>query len=553
MGDYRMLADGDRVLIAVSGGIDSLVLAAVLVRWLKKAPILYKVHAIHIDMEGKNSLPGNAAREIAENLDGLSISCSLVESPPNDYKKIIMKRNITIKTILSYARTGEKLRVSGWVRTCRDSGKLTFIEVNDGSSLSGLQVVCEAGLDNYQSEIKKLSTGCSLTVTGQLVESPARGQTVELLASGVEVIGWADPENYPLQKKRHSFEFLRSISHLRPRTNALGAVARVRSVLSFAVHDFFHQHGFYQIHTPVITTSDCEGAGEMFTVTALSPAQLNEKEPFADDFFGRQAGLTVSGQLQAEVYALALGRVYTFGPTFRAENSNTSRHLAEFWMVEPEMAFCDLDGNMETAESLIRFLIDRVLTECGDDLDLFDRFVARGLLNKLEQVRDKSFARMTYSEAIDILTAEQNRKNLSFEVPVSWGIDLQAEHERFLCEKAAKQPLIVSNYPKQIKPFYMRLDDDSKTVAAMDILVPGIGELVGGSRREERYDVLLERMTEAGIDIDEYGWYLDLRRYGSVPHAGFGLGFERMVQFVTGMANIRDVIAFPRTPGSAPC
>ncbi len=464
-----------------------------------------------------------------------------------------MKKKITVKTILASAKIGEKLTLRGWVRTCRDSGKLTFIEVNDGSCLRSLQIICEADLDNYQSEIKKISTGCSLIVNGQLVESPAKGQAVELMVSKIEVIGWADPENYPLQKKRHSFEFLRSINHLRPRTNVMGAVARVRHVLSFAVHDFFHQHDFQQIHTPVITTSDCEGAGEMFTVTALTPAQFGGEQPFASDFFGRQAGLTVSGQLQAEVYALALGRVYTFGPTFRAENSNTSRHLAEFWMVEPEMAFCDLDGNLEVAESLVRFLIARVLAECGDDLDLFDRFVSKGLLKKLELVRDNSFTRMTYSEAINILTAAQNRKPRVFEMPVSWGTDLQAEHERFLCEKAVKQPLIIVNYPKQIKPFYMRLDDNNKTVAAMDILVPGIGELIGGSQREERYDVLMEQMREAGIDLDEYGWYLDLRRYGSVPHAGFGLGFERLVQFVTGMANIRDVIPFPRTPGSAPC
>ncbi len=464
-----------------------------------------------------------------------------------------MKKKITIKKILADPEVGGNLTLNGWVRTMRDSGKLTFIEINDGSSLAGLQVICETGLDNYHSEIKRLSTGCSVIISGKLVESPAKGQVVELLASTVEVVGWADPEKYPLQKKRHSFDFLRSISHLRPRTNAIGAVARVRSVLSFAVHDFFNRHDFHQIHTPVITTSDCEGAGEMFTVTSLTPAQLGGEEPFSGDFFARQAGLTVSGQLQAEVYALALGRVYTFGPTFRAENSNTSRHLAEFWMVEPEMAFCDLDANMETAESLIRFLVDRVLEECGDDLALFDRFIAKGLLSKLELVRDNPFARMSYTEAVDILLAEQKQKKSLFEVPVSWGIDLQAEHERFLCEEVAKRPLIVSNYPKQIKPFYMRLDDDSKTVAAMDILVPGIGELVGGSQREERYVVLVERMIEAGIDTDQYDWYLDLRRYGSVPHAGFGLGFERMVQFVTGMANIRDVIPFPRTPGSAPC
>ena len=456
-----------------------------------------------------------------------------------------------IAEVLKNPPMGEDIVVQGWVRTRRDSGNLSFIELSDGSSLANLQVIAEPVLSNYAAEIKKLTVGCAIEACGRLVASPAKGQDVELQATAIKVIGWAEPATYPLQKKRHSFEFLRSITHLRPRTNALAAVARVRSALNFGIHDFFTQRGFYQVHTPIITTSDCEGAGEMFTVTALEPEQLKKETPYDKDFFGRRAGLTVSGQLQAEVYALALGRVYTFGPTFRAENSNTSRHLAEFWMLEPEMAFCDLQCNMELAQTLIRDLIGRVLAQCEDDLVLFDRFVAKGLIKKLETVRDADFVHMTYTEAIETLQAAAGKK--AFKFPVAWGIDMQAEHERFLCEEVAGRPVIVTNYPREIKPFYMRLDEGGKTVAAMDVLVPGIGELVGGSQREERYDILLDRMEATGLDVDEYGWYLDLRRYGSVPHSGFGLGFERLVQFVTGMSNIRDVIAFPRTPGSAPC
>ncbi|NOQ47386.1 MAG: asparagine--tRNA ligase [Desulfobulbaceae bacterium] len=454
-----------------------------------------------------------------------------------------------VTRVLKEQSLGEELEINGWIRTRRDSGSLSFLEISDGSCLAALQVICESDLHNYESEVKKLTTGCAVQVTGKLVASPAKGQDVELKAGEIKVIGWADPETYPLQKKRHSFEFLRSISHLRPRTNALGAVARVRSALNFGIHRFFRERDFFQVHTPIITTSDCEGAGEMFTVTALEPGKLSGPEPFSNDFFNQRAGLTVSGQLQAEVYALSHGRVYTFGPTFRAENSNTSRHLAEFWMLEPEMAFCDLTCNMELAEELVRDLVGRVLEECSADIDLFHRFVARELLQRLEAVRDTPFARMTYTEAVDAL----NSSSLKFEYPVSWGVDLQAEHERFLCEEIAKRPVIVTNYPKTIKPFYMRLDDGGETVAAMDILLPGIGELVGGSQREERFDVLDLRMDEAGLDKEMYSWYLDLRRYGSVPHSGFGLGFERLVQFVTGMQNIRDVIPFPRTPGHAPC
>ncbi|ADW17479.1 asparaginyl-tRNA synthetase [Desulfobulbus propionicus DSM 2032] len=455
----------------------------------------------------------------------------------------------SIVDLLRRQPVGETVTISGWVRTRRDSGSFSFLEINDGSCLANLQLIAEEQLVNYASEVKKLTTGCSLRAHGLLVASPAKGQTVEVRAERIEVIGWADPETYPLQKKRHSFEFLRSIAHLRPRTNALGAVARVRSALSFAIHRFFHEHGFLQVHTPVITTSDCEGAGEMFTVTALEPGQLQGPDPFNNDFFGRRAGLTVSGQLQAEIFALSHGRVYTFGPTFRAEHSNTSRHLAEFWMLEPEMAFCDLAGNRDVAESLIKFLVCVALDECGEDLALFDQHVAKGLIDKLTQVRDRPFVHLPYTDAV----TELQRAGRQFEFPVQWGIDLQAEHERFLCEEVAQAPVVVTNYPADIKPFYMRLDDDGRTVAAMDILVAGIGELIGGSQREERYEVLAARMAAAGLDLAQYGWYLDLRRYGSVPHSGFGLGFERLVQFVTGMQNIRDVIPFPRTPGSAPC
>ena len=451
--------------------------------------------------------------------------------------------------ILRDQPVGRPVTISGWLRTRRDSGGLSFLEVNDGSCLASLQVIADATLANYDGEIRKLATGAALRIQGQLVASPASGQAVEVQASAITVLGPADPATYPLQKKRHSFEFLRSITHLRSRTNALGAVARVRSALSFAVHRFFHEQGFLQVHTPVITTSDCEGAGEMFTVTALEPAALQGTEPFGADFFGRRAGLTVSGQLQAEIFALSHGRVYTFGPTFRAENSNTSRHLAEFWMVEPEMAFCDLAGDMQVAEGFIRFLVETALEECSEDLELFDRFVSKGLVDRLAQVRDQPFVRLTYTEAV----AELERSGRDFAFPVRWGLDLQAEHERFLAEEAARAPVIVTNYPIGIKPFYMRVDDDGRTVAAMDILVAGIGELAGGSQREERLEVLTTRMTAAGLDLDQYSWYLDLRRYGSAPHAGFGLGFERLVQFVTGMQNIRDVIPFPRTPGSAPC
>lgn len=448
-----------------------------------------------------------------------------------------------IKNILRDKPVGETVIISGWVRTRRDTGGFSFLEVSDGSCLANLQIIADDQLDNYESAVKLLTTGASVLIEGELKASPAKGQEVEVHAAKITVVGLADPESYPLQKKRHSFEFLREISHLRPRTNALGAVGRVRSRLSYAVHQFFQDRGFIQVHTPIITTSDCEGAGEMFQITAGKPGGKEEH------FFGRPAGLTVSGQLQAEVYALALGDVYTFGPTFRAEKSNTSRHLAEFWMIEPEMAFCDLAGNMQIAEEMLKYLLNDVMMHCPEDMDLFDKFIEKGLLQKLKGVTEGKFAHITYTEAVDRLKTAKK----TFEFPVDWGLDLQSEHERYLTEEVFKRPLIVTDYPAAIKPFYMRMSDDGRTVAAMDILVPGIGEIVGGSQREERYDVLAGRMTEAGITLADYQWYLDLRLYGTAPHAGFGLGFERLIQFVTGMTNIREVIPFPRTPGFAPC
>lgn len=455
-----------------------------------------------------------------------------------------------IAGLIVNAPLGKEVVIAGWVRTRRDSSGFSFLEINDGSCQANIQVIADKKLANYENEIRKLSTGCSVTVEGELKESPAKGQSIEIHAKGIVVVGWADPETYPLQKKRHSFEFLRDIAHLRPRTNALGGVARVRSQLSFSVHKFFHEKGFHHIHTPVITTSDCEGAGEMFQVVTeqeLSGSTISSDE--SGGFFGNRAGLTVSGQLQAEVYAQALGNVYTFGPTFRAENSNTSRHLAEFWMLEPEMAFCDLECNMDLAEEMLKYFLKDVLENCTQDMQLFDRFIEKGLIDKLHNVIDNDFVRITYTEAVDELL----KASKDFEFPVSWGIDLQSEHERYLTEEVFKLPLIVSDYPASIKPFYMRVNDDSTTVGAMDILVAGIGEIVGGSQREERYDVLLRRMQEGGINEDDYQWYLDLRRYGTTPHSGFGLGFERLVQFVTGMHNIRETIPFPRTPGFAPC
>ncbi len=441
---------------------------------------------------------------------------------------------------------GETVTVKGWIRTVRHQKTFSFIEVNDGSSLANLQIVADADLPNYEALTKDLTTGAAIAVSGEVVESPGKGQSVELKAKDVRIVGLCDAETYPLQKKRHSFEFLRTIAHLRPRTNTIGAVTRVRNALSFATHKFFQENGFLYLNSPVITASDCEGAGELFRVTTLDPS-ASKAQSYEKDFFEKPAFLTCSGQLNAEIYATALSDVYTFGPTFRAENSNTSRHLAEFWMIEPEMAFADLADNMNNAEAYLQYVVRHVLENCQEDLDLFNRFVDKGLIEKLEQVVAQPFERLTYSEAVDILT----KSGQKFEFPVEWGVDLQSEHERYLTEQHCKKPVILSDYPARIKAFYMRANDDEKTVAAMDLLVPGIGELAGGSQREERHDVLLEKIRANKLEEEAYWWYLELRKYGSVPHSGYGVGFERLVQFATGMENIRDVIPFPRTPGHA--
>jgi len=458
-----------------------------------------------------------------------------------------------IKKLLQEKPVDQTIEVRGWVRTRRDAkANFSFLSLNDGSCLGNLQIIADDSLPNFTNEIRKLSVGCALRAVGILKDSPAAGQDVELLATEIEVYGWAPVETYPLQKKRHSFEFLREIAHLRPRTNSLGAVARVRSGLSQAIHLFFKERGFFYIHTPIITTSDCEGAGEMFCVTTLdlkNPPHLaeNGQVDFSKDFFGRQANLTVSGQLAAEIYAMALGNVYTFGPTFRAENSNTSRHLAEFWMIEPEMAFCDLTDDIDLAEEFVKHLIREALAQFPEEIELFTRFVDPGLTERLNQVISRDFSRITYTEAVTLL----EKSGRVFEYPVNWGTDLQSEHERFLTEEVFKQPIVVTDYPKSIKPFYMRENADGRTVANMDILFPGIGEIIGGSQREERLAQLTTSMARAGLNQQEYEWYLDLRRFGTAPHAGFGLGFERIIQFITGMSNIREVIPFPRTPGTA--
>jgi len=453
-----------------------------------------------------------------------------------------------IKDVLSKEPLNQEIEVRGWLKTRRDAKDFSFLELNDGSCLANLQIIASTDLKNYKDVVTNLHTGCSLRAKGRLRESPAKGQRIELHADEIEIYGWSDPEVYPLQKKRHSYEFLRTIAHLRPRTNSLGAIARIRSSLSFAVHRFFQDRGFVQVHTPIITTIDCEGAGEMFRVIAPEDKMVNKIGIAGNSgFFGKPANLTVSGQLQAEVYAMALGKVYTFGPTFRAENSNTSRHLAEFWMIEPEIAFCDLVENMDLAESFLKYLVRHVLEKDKEDLQLFMNYVDKNLHLKLAKLLEDPFHRITYTEAVEIL--QKSKKN--FEYPVQWGTDLQAEHERYLCEDIFDRPIFVTDYPREIKPFYMRVNHDNKTVAAMDLLLPGIGEIIGGSQREERYDVLRSRMLEMKLNLEEYCWYLDLRSYGTVPHSGFGLGFERFLQFVTAMKNIREVIPFPRTPGSA--
>ena len=446
-----------------------------------------------------------------------------------------------------------EVEVRGWVRTRRDSkAGLSFIHVHDGSSFAPIQVVASRELPNYDSEIAHLTAGCSLVARGKLVASQGKGQAVEIQATGVEVVGRVeDPETYPIQPKPHSFEYLRGLAHLRPRTNTFGAVTRVRHTLAMAVHRFFHERGFYWIHTPIITTSDAEGAGEMFHVSTLDVANFPRTEAgeidWGADFFGRRASLTVSGQLNLESYCLAMSRVYTFGPTFRAENSNTSRHLAEFWMIEPEIAFADLAADADLAEDFLRYIFSAVLAERPDDMAFFEERIEKGVVKRLEEFVEQSFERMEYGEAIAAL----EKSGQKFEYPVKWGMDLQSEHERYLTEKLVQRPVVVMNYPKEIKAFYMRQNEDGRTVAAMDVLAPGIGEIIGGSQREERLDVLTSRMTEMGLPLEPYWWYLDLRRYGTVPHAGFGLGFERAIQYATGMANIRDVIPFPRTPGHA--
>lgn len=460
-----------------------------------------------------------------------------------------MKRN-RIVDILSPEFIGNRITVMGWVRTRRDSkGGFSFIEINDGSCLSNLQVIVNDKLENYDNDVRNLQTGCSIRVLGTLVASPAKGQSVELQAEEIEVYGWADPAIYPLQKKRHSFEFLRTIAHLRPRTNTFGAVARVRNAMALAIHTFFQKRGFIYIHTPIITGSDCEGAGEMFRVTTLDLDHVPQKEGKADfdkDFFNQPAGLTVSGQLEAEIYALSMGDVYTFGPTFRAENSNTSRHLAEFWMVEPEMAFCDLEGNIDLAEEFLKYLFDDLLKNCEEDMAFFNRFIDTSLLETLKILISKNYERLDYTEAIKILSKSKQK----FEFPVDWGCDLQSEHERYLTEKVFNKPVVLIDYPREIKPFYMKVNKDGKTVRAMDVLVPKIGEIIGGSQREDDYDTLLGRIKETNLDPEDYWWYLELRKFGSAPHSGFGLGFERLVQFVTGLPNIREVMPFPRTPGN---
>jgi len=459
--------------------------------------------------------------------------------------------NITVAEARKVETVGRAVRLRGWVRTRRDSkGGFSFIELNDGSCQGNVQVVAPGELANYESQVKHLHTGASIFVEGEVKASPAKGQATEVHAARVELVGDAPVEDYPLQKKGHTFEFLRTIAHLRPRTNTFGAVARLRHQVSKSIHDFFHENGFLYIHTPIITASDCEGAGALFRVTTIdpdAPPKAEGKVDYTKDFFGKPAFLTVSGQLQVESFACSLGKVYTFGPTFRAENSNTPRHLAEFWMVEPEMAFYDLTDNMTLAEAFLKRIIKDALDKCSEDLKFFAERIDKDLFTRLENVSNNPFKRVPYTEAVDIL----QKTGKTWEYPVAWGNDLQSEHERYLAEQHFKCPVILHDYPRTLKPFYMRVNDDEKTVRAMDVLVPGVGEIIGGSQREERMDVLEQRMREQGLDPHGYQWYLDLRKYGTVPHAGFGLGLERTILFLSGMANIRDVIPFPRTPGSA--
>ena len=461
---------------------------------------------------------------------------------------------LSVKQILAGAAGADsEVTVTGWVRTRRDSKSgLSFVNVSDGSCFHPVQVVATDALANYADEVRHLTAGCAVRATGKIVPSPAKGQPFEMQASAIEVTGWVDdPDSYPIQPKPHSMEYLREVAHLRVRTNIIGAATRVRHTVAQAIHRFFNERGFFWVNTPIITASDAEGAGEMFRVSTLDannpPRNDAGKVDFTQDFFGREAYLTVSGQLNVETYCMAMSKVYTFGPTFRAENSNTSRHLAEFWMVEPEIAFADLNDDAALAEALLKYVFSAVLEERADDMAFFDERVEKGVIAKLQAMIARDFVRMDYTDAIDIL----QKSGVKFDYPVSWGMDLQSEHERYLAEKHVGGPLVLMNYPKEIKAFYMRLNDDGKTVAAMDVLAPGIGEIIGGSQREERLDVLDARMREVGLNPEHYGWYRDLRRYGTTPHAGFGLGFERTISYITGLSNVRDVIPFPRTPGSA--
>jgi asparaginyl-tRNA synthetase len=454
-----------------------------------------------------------------------------------------MMTRTPVSEILKSGSAGETVLVQGWVRTKRDSKAFSFIEINDGSCLSNLQIVADATLDGYDESVLPLTTGASVSIHGKVVPSQGKGQQWEMQANSVTMLGEAESD-FPLQKKGHSMEFLRTIAHLRPRSNLFGAVFRVRSRMAYSIHRFFQKRGFLYVHTPIITASDCEGAGEMFRVVTTEGTEIKLGD---DEFFGDPAYLTVSGQLEGETFACALSNIYTFGPTFRAENSHTSRHASEFWMIEPEIAFCDLNQDMNLAEEMLKFLVSDALKSCAEDLQFFERFIHKGLIERLEWVRDRAFERVSYTEAVELL----KKSGQKFEYPVEYGANLQSEHERYLTETHFQCPTTVYNYPKEIKPFYMRRNDDGKTVAAMDLLVPGIGEIVGGSQREERLSILRENMEEHDLKEEDYWWYVDLRRYGSVPHAGFGLGFERLLMFVTGVANIRDVIPFPRTPGSA--
>lgn len=450
-------------------------------------------------------------------------------------------------------KVDKQVTVRGWVKTRRDSkAGLSFISVHDGSCFDPIQAVAPSQLENYDNEVLKLTTGCSVIITGKLVASQGKGQKYEIQAEIVKPVGYVEnPDTYPVQPKRHTLEYLREIAHLRPRTNTISAVARVRNVISKAIHDYFNNNGFIWVHTPIVTASDCEGAGDLFKVSTLDFTNLPKDDKgqvdFKQDFFGRETFLTVSGQLNVESYCLAMSKVYTFGPTFRAENSNTSRHLAEFWMIEPEVAFADLADMCQLSQDMLKYLCQTVLDKCPDDMNFFNSFIDKGCIERVEHIIHSDFEIMDYSDAIKALEAS----NKKFEYPVSWGLDLQSEHERYLSEELCKKPVILTNYPKDIKGFYMRLNDDNKTVAAMDVLAPGIGEIIGGSQREERLDVLENRMDEHKLDKDFYSWYLDLRRYGSVPHSGFGLGLERLVSYITGVQNVRDVIPFPRTPGHA--